>query len=192
MFAYCNNNPVDQTDHDGCAAETVWDIISLAASVAEVAMNPSDPWAWAGLVGDVIDVAIPFVGGIGEVARAAKTTVRVIESADDTIDAAKAFRRASDVASDVRQSTGAYVVLYESGKSYVGKGGFDRAVQSAANHLLDDAEDVSAIIWAPTATSREAFAAEYLLQTVTGVGGANPKTYNKIWSPGRNLLNRIF
>ena len=92
MFAYCNNSPIVHRDDSGGALETVWDIISLCASVVEVCVNPTDVWAWVGLVGDVIDVAIPFAGGIGETVKLLKTTEKIAETADaidDTYDAAK-------------------------------------------------------------------------------------------------------
>ena len=61
MFAYCGNDPINRIDAHGNAWETVWDVASLLISVGEVAANPTDPWAWAGLLGDVIDVAIPCI-----------------------------------------------------------------------------------------------------------------------------------
>ena len=88
MFAYCNNNPVIARDSQGTAAETVFDIISLAFSVADVIANPKDPWAWAGLVGDVIDL-IPFVTGVGEVTKVVGTAARVADAVDDAVDSAK-------------------------------------------------------------------------------------------------------
>ena len=72
FFSYCDNNPVVRRDAQGNAWETVFDIISLGASITEVAVNPTDPWAWLGLVGDVVDVAVPFVGGIGEATKTLK------------------------------------------------------------------------------------------------------------------------
>ena len=48
----------------------------LHASIVEVCLNPTDPWAWAGLAGDAVDL-IPFVTGVGEATRAAKTTAKV-------------------------------------------------------------------------------------------------------------------
>ncbi len=47
-YAYCGNNPVVRADHGGRFWETIFDIISLGASIVEVCLNPSDPWAWAG------------------------------------------------------------------------------------------------------------------------------------------------
>ena len=67
MFAYCGNNPVTRTDIGGYFWDTVFDIASLVLSVVNVVNNPDDVSAWVGLVCDVVDVAIPFVGGLGEV-----------------------------------------------------------------------------------------------------------------------------
>lgn len=69
----------------GTAVETIFDIISLGASIVEVAVDPWDPWAWLGLLGDVADVAIPCVGGLGEAVDALKA-MNVI---DQSVDVAK-------------------------------------------------------------------------------------------------------
>lgn len=99
MFAYCGNNPVSRRDTVGYAWETVWDAISLAASVAEVALNPYDPWAWIGLAGDVADVLIPFVGGIGETARAIKAASQAAEIIDTASDVKKGWKVGEDITS---------------------------------------------------------------------------------------------
>ena len=96
MFAYCGNNPVTRTDDGGAFWETVFDIISLGASVVEVCVNPTDPWAWAGLVGDVIDL-IPFVTGVGEVTRAVKTVNKVADVVDTTHDIARTANRVENI-----------------------------------------------------------------------------------------------
>ena len=90
MFAYCGNNPVKRVDVEGYFWETVWDIVSLGFSVAEVIQNPDDPMAWVGLAGDVIDVAVPFVGGIGETTRAVNVTMDMVDAVDDIHDTSKA------------------------------------------------------------------------------------------------------
>ena len=186
MFAYCGNNPVCRQDVNGEAFETVFDIISLASSVADVVANPANPWAWAGLIGDVIDVAVPFVTGVGETTRAVGTSVRVITNVSNTVDTARTFRRTADKLDDIKDSVGTYVILYKNGDNYVGKGPFNRAIQSAKEHLRSN-DSVSSIIWAPTSSNESAFIAEYLLQTVRGVGSQGKNTFNKIWSPGRLL-----
>ena len=84
-------------DHRGQFWDTVFDIISLGASVVEVCVNPTDPWAWAGLAGDAIDL-IPFVTGVGEATRA----VKAIDKVEDTIQVAKAVDFSADAADLVK------------------------------------------------------------------------------------------
>ena len=96
LYSYCDNNPVTRTDDGGAFWDTVFDVVSLCFSVAEVVANPSDPWAWAGLVGDAVDL-IPFVSGVGEVTRAVGTGRKVLKAADDLHDAGKAIDNATDV-----------------------------------------------------------------------------------------------
>lgn len=188
MFAYCGNNPVARKDENGEAFETVFDIISLGSSIADVIVNPANPWAWAGLVGDIADVAIPFVGGIGETVKLCGT----IDKASDIVNAAKTVKK------QVSSSVGTYEILYKSGKNYVGKGTFSRAIQSAQRytkpHKLNDmlGDEILSITWAKADNNAHAFVTEYLWQRrKNGVLSANPKakTYNQIWSPGKRLLS---
>lgn len=181
LFTYCGNNPVSRKDCDGNVWETVFDVASLGISIVEIAVNPADPWAWAGLVGDVVDL-IPYVTNVGETVRAVKTTSRLVDKSNDVVSAAK------KIANKVSASTGSYEILYASGKNYVGKGGFSRAIQSAINHTkpsqLNKAGDtVVSIVWKASDTPKNAFLEEFALQTIRGVN--NPSTYNKIWSPGK-------
>ena len=97
LYAYCDNNPVVRVDHGGQFWETVFDVISLGASIVEVCINPTDPWAWAGLAGDAIDL-IPFVTGVGEVTQAVKT----IDKVTDTVQIAKAVDFTDDAADIVK------------------------------------------------------------------------------------------
>ena len=95
-FAYCGNNPVNRTDADGEFWDIVLDVISLGFSIAEVIQNPSDPMAWAGLAGDVVDVAVPFVSGVGEATKAAGAVADVADAIDDVHDAARVMDNADD------------------------------------------------------------------------------------------------
>ena len=97
LYSYCDNNPVVRVDRGGDFWETVFDVVSLGASVVEVCVNPTDPWAWAGLAGDAIDL-IPFVTGVGEVTRAVKT----IDKVADTVQIAKAVDFTEDAADIVK------------------------------------------------------------------------------------------
>lgn len=188
LFAYCDNNPVVRKDSGGAFWETVFDVVSLGASIVEVCVNPVDPWAWAGLVGDAIDL-IPFVTGVGEVTRAVKTTVKVVDKADDVVDAAKVIYKTADKASDIRKATGSYEIIFKSGKNYVGKGGFNRAIKSAQRYGDDVA---TSIMWKSAPNKTAAFIDEFLMQDLKrgGRGVNNMNTYNKIWSPGKRLLGR--
>ena len=92
------NNPISYCDTSGHWIETVFDLISFGASVVEDVINPLDPWAWAGLVGDAVDL-LPFVTGVGESTRAAK----LVKYADDAIDASYdtiKFVKAADMIDD--------------------------------------------------------------------------------------------
>ena len=96
MFAYCANNPVIYQDSSGHAIETVFDIISLGASIVDVAVNPWDPWAWLGLIGDAADVALLGVGGLGEAVR----VLKAMGAIDETVDVLKVTKRTLGVISD--------------------------------------------------------------------------------------------
>ncbi len=96
MFAYCENNPVTNSDPTGEFLDTIFDVISLAVSVAEVIACPADPMAWVGLAGDVVDL-VPFVTGVGETIRGARTVAKVADKANTAAKAAKAVDNTSDV-----------------------------------------------------------------------------------------------
>ena len=187
MYTYCGNNPVVRYDPNGNAWETPFDFISLGISVADVVMNPCDPWAWAGLVGDAADVLIPFVGGIGE-------AIKVYGSVQDTRDVVSAAKKIRHLVSD---SVGTYQIQYKSGKSYVGKGSFSRAITSALDHTkqiqLNNylGDEVTSITWRKATSASEAYMQEYLWQhkgdLVLSVD-KTANTYNQIWSPGRKYL----
>ena len=89
MFAYCGNNPVSRSDSGGCFWDIVFDVASLVCSVIEVVNNPDDVGAWVGLVLDVVDVVVPIVSGLGEVADAANAARKITNTAADAKKAAK-------------------------------------------------------------------------------------------------------
>ena len=97
MYAYCGNDPINRTDSTGAFWDTVFDVVSLAMSVAEVAATPTNPWAWAGMVGDIADL-IPFVSGVGEVTKALGAAKKAGELIDDVHDAKKAQKAIENMA----------------------------------------------------------------------------------------------
>lgn len=188
LYIYCDNNPVMRVDVTGDAWETIFDVVSLAFSVVDVCLNPTNPMAWIGLAGDAIDL-IPFVTGVGELARAARIGDAAIEIADGASDFVRHSDNAIDTAKALGKSdlykgvTGSYEIFYENGMTYVGKGGLGRAAKSAASH--GDGK-VTSIVWQKANSHREAFIQEYKKMCQYGAPGSKGSmSYNKIWSPGR-------
>ena len=191
MFAYCGNNPVARKDDGGAFWDTIFDVVSLVSSVAEVIVNPTSGAAWAGLAADVVCTVVPGLTGGGAI-------VKAVTKADDVVDTAKAVYKAADKASDIRKATGSYEILYKSSKTYVGKGGFKRAITSASktrrtNGIIDE---VVSITWKKAPNSKAAFIDEYI--SMCKFGGPsnqllkNKNSYNKIWSPGRKYYHEIY
>lgn len=193
LYAYCDNNPVTRTDDGGMFWDTLFDVVSLCVSIAEVVANPTDPFAWAGVIGDTVDL-IPFVSGVGEVTRAVNGARKLIDKSEDALDAARKLYKGADKASDWRKATGSYEILYESGQTYVGKGGFKRAIKSAEKHA--DGKRVVAIRWEKADNARQAFIDEY--KKMCHYGGPNnssirnKNSLNSIWSPGRKYYLEDF
>ena len=65
--------------------------------MVDVVSDPTDVGAWVGLAGDVIDVAVPFVSGVGEIARGARAINQLVDVADSAHDATKIVDRTDDV-----------------------------------------------------------------------------------------------
>lgn len=108
MFVYCGNNPVSRSDDGGYFWDIVFDVVSLVVSVIEVVNNPDDVGAWIGLAGDVIDVVVPCVGGVGETVRAANTARKVVDAADDVHDAGNVID-VVEIAGDTARKTNFYI-----------------------------------------------------------------------------------
>ena len=85
-------------------------------------------------------------------------------------------------------STGSYEINFESGKNYVGKGSQARMRASARYRGMVNADRVVSMKWTPAASRDHAFVDEYFKMLSRGVN--NPNTYNKIWSPGRNIYRK--
>ena len=187
VYGYCDNNPIHRVDSIGTFWDTIFDVISLGASIVEVIRNPTDPWNWLGLAGDIIDL-VPCVTGVGEITRAVKGGVKVADDANDAIKAAKTIYNAADATSPIRKATGSYEIIFKSGTNYVGKGGYRRAITSASEKCIKYGDEVVSISWKPARSAQEAFVDEYMRMTKRGVKNLN--TYNKVWSPGRRIYQK--
>jgi len=87
-----------------------------------------------------------------------------------------------------KNTTGAYVISFESGKMYVGKGGMARMFISAAAQSFAHGTLPNGFMFIPKQTNDEAFMQEYMLMVDFGykTGGCD-ELYNLIWSPGRSI-----
>lgn len=90
---------------------------------------------------------VPFGTGVGEATRAVKTTVKVADKTDD-------------FASDIRNATGSYEIVYKSGKNYIGKSGLDIAIDFAKRYAKTD-DIVTDIRWKSAHDIGYAFIDEY-------------------------------
>ena len=111
LYAYCDNNPVMRSDHDGMFWGTLFDVVSLGFSIYDVYTNPDDILAWIGLAGDIIDL-LPVISGVGE----ATDLLRISNGADNLIDAA-------DSVKDLKRTTdNTLAVIKEAAESSLTKG----------------------------------------------------------------------
>ena len=102
-FAYCSNGVIQRTDTDGKLWDLIFDIVSFVGSVVDVIENPTDPWAWASLTGDAIDLFTPLLSGCGEATRALRAATTVIDAADTAKDVAKSADAVVDLAKTVHK-----------------------------------------------------------------------------------------
>ena len=88
-----------------------------------------------------------------------------------------------------KKQVGSYVIEFESGKCYVGKGTEERMEQSARYRAKVNNDKVISKIWEPAASNDDAFIDEYLKLLEKG-GPKSPNTYNMIESPGKKILEK--
>ena len=69
-------------------------MFSLGVSVVEVVINPLDPWAWAGLAGDALDL-IPIVTGLGESIKGMKVVAKGADQVEDALTTIRFAKAAS-------------------------------------------------------------------------------------------------
>ena len=100
-------------------------------------------------------------------------------------EAARRIYKNADINDTIKSSTDSYEIIYKDGYSYIGKGGFDRAMTSARQHT-GNLDNIQSINRRSAPDDKTAFIDQYLRQKeFGGVLSSNPelKTHNKIWSP---------
>ena len=126
LFTYSENNPVTSKDSSGGIVETVFDVVTLAGSVVNVCKNPTDPWAWAGLAGDAVDL-IPCVCGVGEGIKGVRAAAKLADKADDAYGAAKAVDSVSDTVKAVNKGSSSSKYLEQ----------LDNLSENKINHMIN-------------------------------------------------------
>jgi len=199
LYVYCDNNPVVRRDLQGYFWETIFDIISVGTDVAEIIIAPTDLLAWGSLGLDLVCTIVPGATGGGKAVKAIAKASEVGKVSDG----AKAVYKAADKANDIRKATGSYEIIFESGKNYVGKGGFGRSIASAVGHAAKFIDPVVSIEWRRAANTQQAFLDEYMRMIKRGIVIRNRNetlaqsiqkayTYNLIWSPGKTIYGKMF
>ena len=199
LYVYCDNNPVVRRDLPGYFWETIFDIISVGTDVAEIIIAPTDLLAWGSLGLDLVCTIVPGATGGGKAVKAIAKASEVGKVSDG----AKAVYKAADKANDIRKATGSYEIIFESGKNYVGKGGFGRSIASAVGHATKFIDPVVSIEWRRAANTQQAFLDEYMRMIKRGIVIRNRNetlaqsiqkayTYNLIWSPGKTIYGKMF
>ena len=65
IYAYCNNNPIINSDLLGCFWDFIFDAIFLIWSIVDVIQNPTSWQNWVALGIDVVFAVLPFVPAAG-------------------------------------------------------------------------------------------------------------------------------
>ena len=94
-----------RVDGQGNFWDLIGDLWSLGNSVLDVIENPTDPWAWASLGGDALDLAVPFFSGGGETVRVVKAVNNVVDAVDDVADVKKGWKIGEDITNLTKAGT---------------------------------------------------------------------------------------
>ena len=155
------NNPVKYTDPDGNSGEVaqIWQESQGAGQFALVAFLGAPAIGVAAnteVRQNIADLATDAYTAVSTTFNNAVDYVR--GNVEHYIEAKAKARELTKEQTD-KKSTGSYTIYFESGKSYIGKGGIDRACASAAfRSLANDTMPIS-IDWKPSANDKETFEA---------------------------------
>ena len=91
LFAYCQNNPVNETDSTGRIIDTLADIGFITWDVVDIIRDPKNGWNWTALGTDLGCLLIPFGTGGG----------RAVKAFDKSADIAKGASKALNIPSHI-------------------------------------------------------------------------------------------
>jgi len=196
LYNYASNNPIKYSDPDGrnpIAIAVCWAAAFASAATAAYFATPSGQ---KGLQDLAEALSYGAQAANQAVSNAINNTVECVKTNVEYYNTAKA--KAKELAKEYtdRKSTGSYTITFASGKTYSGKGGVKRAIESAAFRSTVHTTMPVGIDWTPAASQADAFEDEYIrIQEHGGPMSKHPDqviknvhpNYNVIQSPGETI-----
>ena len=178
MYAYCANNPVMYTDSDGMLAiPFISALIGVAVLLVVYVLYAIDPTVFPS-PDNIIDDLENVYNSIQNIKNNLKEEIRTVV----------AGLVITSISTIKKYSTGTYVVSFDSGYMYVGKGGIARMFISAAYQSARNKTMPTFFVFEPANNNDEAFMREYMWMVDLGYTTEDPgMLYNRIWSPGRSI-----
>ncbi|RAV99275.1 RHS repeat-associated core domain-containing protein [Pseudochryseolinea flava] len=198
VYAFSENKLISYRELEGLEAQLIIVGVVVAVTVEEVTL--------AALISGAVVFGEEIVEGIKEIAntpvsggvRFASSPVsawgqeayawqQMAKQAESKANSTKTSTGDEKDSKSNGKATGSYTNTHESGKKYHGKGGEDRARQSADRVAKENKDPAKKTEWKPAKNDRQAFKDE--AKRIKKDGGVeNPNNYNKVNSPGKKYI----